>query len=124
MLASFPKLLEQPEVMDALRSSWAEKENTLKRSEKRDRELLKASFLLVYHDCVLPLLHSPLLPPFKWAEEETETGRWKIIADFLKQTHKNEGALQALLSQNGVYEPFDLLEQAYDFLDVERRRPS
>ncbi|KFO27363.1 Nephrocystin-1 [Fukomys damarensis] len=109
MLASFPKLLEQPEVMDALR---------------RDRELLKASFLLVYHDCVLPLLHSPLLPPFKWAEEETETARWKIIADFLKQTHKNEGALQALLSQNGVYEPFDLLEQAYDFLDVERRRPS
>ncbi|XP_010636467.1 nephrocystin-1 isoform X2 [Fukomys damarensis] len=124
MLASFPKLLEQPEVMDALRSSWAEKENTMKRSEKRDRELLKASFLLVYHDCVLPLLHSPLLPPFKWAEEETETARWKIIADFLKQTHKNEGALQALLSQNGVYEPFDLLEQAYDFLDVERRRPS
>ncbi|XP_004844389.1 nephrocystin-1 isoform X2 [Heterocephalus glaber] len=124
MLASFPKLFEQPEVMDALRSSWAEKESTLKRSEKRDRELLKASFLLVYHDCVLPLLHSTLLPPFKWAEEETEAARWKIIADFLKQTHENEGALQALLSQDGVHKPFDLLEQAYDFLDVGRKRAS
>ncbi|XP_040850009.1 nephrocystin-1 isoform X1 [Ochotona curzoniae] len=121
MLASFPKLLEQPDVMDALRSSWAEKENTLKRSEKRDKEFLKAMFLLVYHDCALPLLHSTLLPPFKWAEEETEAARWKFIADFLKQNQENEGALQALLAPAGVHEPFDLSEQTYDFLGEVRK---
>ncbi|XP_063085940.1 nephrocystin-1-like [Cavia porcellus] len=88
---------------------------------QRDRELLKASFLLVYHDRVLPLLHSTLLPPFRWAEEETEAARWKIIADFLKQTQENQGALQALLSKDGVHEPFDLSEQAYDFLGAGRR---
>ncbi|XP_063473637.1 nephrocystin-1 isoform X3 [Symphalangus syndactylus] len=121
MLATFPVLLEQPDVMDALRSSWAEKESTLKRSEKRDKEFLKSTFLLVYHDCVLPLLHSTRLPPFRWAEEETETARWKVITDFLKQNQENQGALQALLSPDGVHEPFDLSEQTYDFLGEMRK---
>ncbi|XP_028610468.1 nephrocystin-1 isoform X4 [Grammomys surdaster] len=121
VLATFPLLLEQPDVMDALRSSWAEKESTLKRSEKRDKELLKAEFLLVYHDCVLPLLHSTLLPPFRWAEEETEAARWKAIADFLRQSRENEGSLKALLSPDGVHKPFDLSEQTYDFLGEIRK---
>ncbi|XP_031227695.1 nephrocystin-1 isoform X2 [Mastomys coucha] len=152
VLATFPLLLEQPDVMDALRSSWAEKESTLKRAEKdqgvtsgrfckahclshrellssrkkqhrwqRDKELLKAEFLLVYHDCVLPLLHSTLLPPFRWAEEETEAARWKAIADFLKQSRENEGSLKALLSPDGVHKPFDLSEQTYDFLGEIRK---
>ncbi|XP_059798403.1 nephrocystin-1 isoform X4 [Balaenoptera ricei] len=121
VLATFPKLLEQPDIMDALRSSWAEKESALKRSDKRDKELLKAVFLLVYHDCVLPLLHSALLPPFRWAEEETEAARWKVIADFLKQNRENEGALQALLSPAGLHEPFDISEQTYDFLGEIRK---
>jgi hypothetical protein len=88
---------------------------------QRDKELLKAKFLLVYHDCVLPLLHSTLLPPFRWAEEETEAARWKVIADFLRQNQENEGALQALLSPDGVHEPFDLSEQTYDFLGEIRK---
>nr|KAF6301386.1 nephrocystin 1 [Pipistrellus kuhlii] len=122
VLATFPKLLEQPDVMDALRSSWAEKESTFKRSEKRDTEFLKAAFLLVYHDCAVPLLHSALLPPLRWAEEETEAARWKVIADFLKQNRENQGALQALLSPEGVHEPFDISEQTYDFLGEMRQK--
>ncbi|MXQ90197.1 hypothetical protein E5288_WYG017363 [Bos mutus] len=121
VLATFPKLLEESDIMDALRSSWAEKESTLKRSEKGDRELLKAVFLLVYHDCALPLLLSALLPPSRWAEEETEAARWKGIADFLKQNQENEGALQVLLSPEGVHEPFDISEQTYDFLGERRK---
>ncbi|KAL4688245.1 hypothetical protein H8957_004487 [Semnopithecus entellus] len=121
MLATFPMLLEQPDVMDALRSSWAEKESMLKRSEKRDKEFLKSTFLLVYHDCVLPLLHSTRLPPFRWADEESETARGKVITDFLKQNQENQGALQALLSPDGIHEPFDLSEQTYDFLGEMRK---
>uniref|UniRef100_A0A8C5YQN0 Nephrocystin-1 n=1 Tax=Marmota marmota marmota TaxID=9994 RepID=A0A8C5YQN0_MARMA len=121
MLATFPQLLEQPDVMDALRSSWAERESMLKRSEKRDPECLKATFLLVYHDCAWPLLCSTLLPPLHWAEEESEGARWRAIADFLKQNQEHGGALRALLSPDGAHQPFDLSEQAYDFLGEVRK---
>ncbi|KAM4804343.1 nephrocystin-1-like isoform X1 [Urocitellus parryii] len=121
MLATFPQLLEQPDVMDALRSSWAERESMLKRSEKRDPECLKATFLLVYQDCAWPLLCSTLLPPLHWAEEESEGARWRAIADFLKQNQEHGGALHALLSPDGAHQPFDLSEQAYDFLGEVRK---
>uniref|UniRef100_A0A8C6B0P2 Uncharacterized protein n=1 Tax=Monodon monoceros TaxID=40151 RepID=A0A8C6B0P2_MONMO len=69
----------------------------------------------------LPLLHSALLPPFRWAEEETEAAQWKVIADLLKQDQENEGALQALLSPAGLHEPFGISEQTYDFLGEIRK---
>uniref|UniRef100_A0A2K6L9B8 Nephrocystin-1 n=1 Tax=Rhinopithecus bieti TaxID=61621 RepID=A0A2K6L9B8_RHIBE len=122
MLATFPMLLEQPDVMDALRVGLhGLKRKYVKRSEKRDKEFLKSTFLLVYHDCVLPLLHSTRLPPFRWADEESETARGKVITDFLKQNQENQGALQALLSPDGIHEPFDLSEQTYDFLGEMRK---
>ncbi|XP_051831753.1 nephrocystin-1 isoform X1 [Antechinus flavipes] len=121
IISTFPKLMEQPDLMDVLRIAWTEKESTFKRSEKRDREFLKSMFILVYHDCIYPLLHSTLLPPFRWADEETEATRWKVSYDFLKQNQENSNALHALLSPEGIHEPFDISEQAYDFLGEARK---
>lgn len=83
---------------------------------QKDREFLKATFLLVYHDCAVPLLHSTVLPPPRWAEEETKAARGAVVTDFLKQNRERQGALPALLSPEGVHEPFDISEQTYDFL--------
>ncbi|XP_030346365.1 nephrocystin-1 isoform X2 [Strigops habroptila] len=116
ILATFPQLMDQPDLMDALRSAWADRERTLKRSEKRDGEFLKSLFVLVYHDSVFPLLHSTLLPPYKWAEEEAEALRWKVIADFLKKSRENDGALRYLLAAENTHTAFDISELAYDFL--------
>ncbi|XP_038252901.1 nephrocystin-1 isoform X1 [Dermochelys coriacea] len=121
ILASFPKLLEQPDLMDALRSAWAEKESTLKRSEKRDQEFLKSVFFLVYHDCVFPLLQSTFLPEHKWADEESEASRWKVIADFLKRNQEKDSALYSLLSSESVHKAFDISEITYDFLGQARK---
>ncbi|KAJ7341223.1 hypothetical protein JRQ81_005080 [Phrynocephalus forsythii] len=120
VLATFPKLLEQPDLMDALRSAWAEKESTLKRSEKRDREFLKSVFVLVYHDSVFPLLQSMLLPECKWAEEESEGTRWRMIADFLKKNRERDGALSFLLSSESLHRAFDITEIAYDVIGEAR----
>ncbi|KFZ55009.1 Nephrocystin-1, partial [Podiceps cristatus] len=120
ILATFPQLMDQPDLMDALRSAWADRERTLKRSEKRDGEFLKSLFVLVYHDSVLPLLQSTFLPDYKWAEEEAEASRWKAIADFLKRSRENDGALQYLLSSENTHKAFDISELAYDFLGEAR----
>ncbi|XP_068531314.1 nephrocystin-1 isoform X5 [Anas acuta] len=116
ILATFPQLMDQPDLMDALRSAWADRERNLKRSEKRDREFLKSLFVLVYHDSVFPLLQSTFLPSYKWAEEESEASRWRVIADFLRKSRENDGALQSLLSSENTHKAFDISELAYDFL--------
>ncbi|XP_053794173.1 nephrocystin-1 isoform X4 [Vidua chalybeata] len=116
VLATFPQLLDQPDLMDALRSAWADKERTLKRIEKRDQEFLKSAFVLVYHDSVFPLLCSTFLPSYRWAEEEVELSRWKVIHDFLKRSREKDGALEYLLSSENIHKAFDISELAYDFL--------
>ncbi|XP_066172724.1 nephrocystin-1 [Sylvia atricapilla] len=124
VLATFPQLLDQPDLMDALRSAWADKERTLKRIEKRDQEFLKSAFVLVYHNSVFPLLCSTFLPSYKWAEEEVELCRWKMIHDFLKRSRDNDGALEYLLSSGNTHRAFDISELAYDFLgEVRENNP-
>nr|XP_021393333.2 nephrocystin-1 isoform X1 [Lonchura striata domestica] len=124
VLATFPQLLDQPDLMDALRSAWADKERTLKRIEKRDQEFLKSEFVLVYHNSVFPLLCSTFLPSYRWAEEEVELSRWKVIHDFLKRSREKDGALEYLLSSENTHRAFDISELAYDFLgEVRENNP-
>ncbi|KAJ8384793.1 hypothetical protein AAFF_G00198790 [Aldrovandia affinis] len=111
VLATFPEILDQTDLLDALRSAWAEKESVLKRSEKRDGELLKALFVQAYLDTVFPLLHSASLPPPRWADEELESLRAKAIFRPTPQ-----GSLAALLSADSGQEAFDVAQVTYDFL--------
>ncbi|KAJ8361587.1 hypothetical protein SKAU_G00181120 [Synaphobranchus kaupii] len=115
VLATFPQILDQTDLLDALRSVWAEKESALKRSEKRDSELLKTLFVEVYLDTVFPLLHSASLPSSRWADDELESQRARAIFDRAPQ-----GALAALLSADHAQEAFDIAQVTYDFLSPTR----
>lgn len=91
---------------------------------QRDQEFLKAAFVLVYHDSVFPLLCSTSLPSYRWAEEEVELSRWKVIHDFLKRSQEKDGALEYLLSSENTHRAFDISELAYDFLgEVRENNP-
>lgn len=120
VLATFPQIMEQADLMDALRSVWSEKESSLKRSEKRDSEFLKSMFKQLYHDSVYTLLHSTALPALRWADEEAEASRWKVIADFLRLNREKDSSLFSLLSPEMAHEAFDISEISYDFLGMAR----
>uniref|UniRef100_H9GJK5 Nephrocystin-1 n=1 Tax=Anolis carolinensis TaxID=28377 RepID=H9GJK5_ANOCA len=117
ILATFPKLMEQPDLMDALRVGEIYCISNLK---GQDQEFLKSVFNLVYHDSVFPLLQSVILPEYKWAEEESEGTRWRMIADVLKKNREKEGALSSLLSSESPHKAFDIMEIAYDFVGEAR----
>ncbi|XP_063299730.1 nephrocystin-1 [Pelobates fuscus] len=121
VLATFPQVIEQTDIMDALRSGWAEKQNSMKRSEKRDKEFVKNAFIHVYHDTAYPLLQSTVLQGSKWTDDEVEASRWKVIADFLKQNREKDGSLHFLLSPDNIHKPFDISEVTYDFIDAARK---
>ncbi|XP_078068431.1 nephrocystin-1 [Mustelus asterias] len=120
VLATFPEVLEQTDILDALRSAWSEKEVTLSRPEKRDAAFLKSLFIQVYHDSAYPLLRSTTLPTNRWADDEIESSRWKAIADFLQESQKRDGSLYSLLSPEHAYQVFDVSEISYDFLGLGR----
>ncbi|XP_060711883.1 nephrocystin-1 isoform X1 [Hemiscyllium ocellatum] len=120
VLATFPELLEQTDILDALRSAWSEKEATLSWSVKRDATFLKNLFVQVYHDTAYPLLRSTTLPANKWVDDEVEISRWKAIANFLQESQEKNGSLYSLLSPEHAYQVFDIAEISYDFLGMGR----
>ncbi|XP_048452640.1 nephrocystin-1 [Rhincodon typus] len=120
VLATFPELLEQTDILDALRSAWSEKEATLSWPMKRDATFLKNLFVQVYHDSAYPLLHSTMLPANKWIDDEVEISRWKAIANFLQESQEKNGSLYSLLSPEHAYQVFDIAEISYDFLGMGR----
>ncbi|XP_032877911.1 nephrocystin-1 isoform X2 [Amblyraja radiata] len=124
VLATFSELLEQTDIVDALRSAWSERELTVKRSEKRDEEFMRRLFVRVYHDSVYPLLRSTTLPTIKQGDDEAEVSRWKDIANFLHQTAEKNGSLYSLLSPEHAYRVFDISEISYDFLGLTRKAAS
>ncbi|KAL4640774.1 nephrocystin-1 isoform X2 [Arapaima gigas] len=110
VLATFKEVLDHTDLLDALRSAWAEKESTLRRSHKRDCELLKGLFVEVYMSTVFPLLWSPALPPAQWADEEQETLRWNAVFASATLGVRDGAGLSALLSVNPAQEAFDITQ--------------
>uniref|UniRef100_A0A4W6EWL2 Nephronophthisis 1 n=1 Tax=Lates calcarifer TaxID=8187 RepID=A0A4W6EWL2_LATCA len=100
ILSTFPVLLDQPDLLDVLRSAWLDAETNMSRAQKvrlycivclrcRDLSFLKQEFAKVYMSSAYFLLHSPRLPCLRWADPPSEEQRARVIyatLDSLKHT--------------------------------------
>ncbi|XP_072032317.1 nephrocystin-1-like [Amphiura filiformis] len=117
LLANFPKATKFPDIMDALRMCWIEKKRTIKKKEMRDAEYMKSQFTSAFMESAYPLLFSPTLPQYKWADVEAEQDRWNEISRFMKETQE-KGILHSLLAAGTQHTPFDMSEVTYDLLEA------
>lgn len=126
LLSTFPLLLDQPDLLDAVRSAWLEAEAQLSRAQKRDPWFLKQEFTRVYMSSVYFLLHWSSLPPYRWADPAVEEQRARVIFAALDALRPR----QETVSQSGgpeifanlTHQPvaFDLRELSFDLLRVAR----
>uniref|UniRef100_A0A6Q2XIG3 SH3 domain-containing protein n=1 Tax=Esox lucius TaxID=8010 RepID=A0A6Q2XIG3_ESOLU len=118
LLATFPEIVDQSDLLDALRNCWLEAEGNMKRSEKRDTDLLMKRFVSVYMENVYPLLYSADLPLPCWADETVENQRARVIFTSLKNTrtlnpsHTNSG------HSPPCQKAFDISQITYDLLSM------
>ncbi|XP_056091071.1 nephrocystin-1 isoform X2 [Rhinichthys klamathensis goyatoka] len=111
VLASFPDVLDQPDLMDAFRKSWTESESNLRRSDKRDINVLKQMFVSVYMGSVFPLLYSAEMPTPCWADEEVESQRARII-----YSPSQKISVETMLSSQCSHQAFDITQVTYDLI--------
>ncbi|XP_060942867.1 nephrocystin-1-like [Limanda limanda] len=126
VLSTFPVLLEQPDLLDALRGAWLETEINMSRAQKRDLPFVKQEFVKVYMSSVYFLLHSPSLPPHRWADAPSEQQRARAIyatLDSLKHqqhTTGQSGCPEVYVDPMHPHLAFDITELTFDLLHVAR----
>ncbi|CAJ1066729.1 nephrocystin-1 [Xyrichtys novacula] len=126
ILATFPKLLDQPDLLDALRSAWLDAETNMTRAQKRDLPYLKQEFSKVYMSAIYFLLHSSSLPCYRWADPPSEEQRARVIFSTLgalkhsQQTGSQSGGEELFIDPTHQHLAFDVTELTFDLLKVLR----
>ncbi|XP_067466719.1 nephrocystin-1 isoform X2 [Thunnus thynnus] len=124
VLSTFPVLLDQPDLLDALRSAWLYAETHMSRAQKRDLSYLKQEFVKVYMSSVYFLLHSPSLPRHRWADPPSEEQRARVIFSLLdalknfQHTTGQSGGPEVFVDSMHQHLAFDVTELTFDLLHV------
>ncbi|XP_068590525.1 nephrocystin-1 [Cebidichthys violaceus] len=118
VLSTFPELLDQPDLLDALRRVWRDAENNMSRAQKRDSSFLKHEFLKVYTSSVYFLLHSPSLPRHRWADPSSEEQRARVI--YAAGGPGKPAGPEVFVDATSQHLAFDIAELTFDLLRVAR----
>uniref|UniRef100_A0AAR2KMI4 SH3 domain-containing protein n=1 Tax=Pygocentrus nattereri TaxID=42514 RepID=A0AAR2KMI4_PYGNA len=113
VLATFPEVLDHPDLMDAFKvSCWKVAYECFLCVLQKDITALKKLFENVYMSSVFPLLYSAEMPAPLWADESTETQRARLI---YSPIHKI--TMETMLSPNHPHQAFDISQVTYDLLN-------
>ncbi|XP_077351957.1 nephrocystin-1 [Festucalex cinctus] len=119
VLATFPTLVDQPDLLDAVRSAWMDAENNMSRAQKRDEAQVKQEFAKAFQASALFLLHSSSLPSHRWADAHSEEQRSQLISsrlEALKQARGQSESLEVLANPVHTHLAFDITEMTFDLL--------
>ncbi|XP_061692351.1 nephrocystin-1 isoform X2 [Syngnathoides biaculeatus] len=123
VLATFPTLVDQPDLLDAVRTAWMDAESNMSRAQKRDEAQVKQEFAKAFRSSASLLLHSPSLPWHRWADAASEEQRSRLIGsalEALKRARGPSGGLEVLADPARAHLAFDVAEMTFDLLRVAR----
>nr|XP_061794588.1 nephrocystin-1-like [Nerophis lumbriciformis] len=119
VLAAFPALVDQPDMLDAVRTAWMDAHSTMKWSQKREEAQVKEKFTQTFLSSVSLLLYSSSMPPYRWADASSEERRSRLISstlEALKKARGKTGSLEALTDPAATHVAFDISEMTFDLL--------
>ncbi|XP_061767277.1 nephrocystin-1 isoform X2 [Nerophis ophidion] len=124
VLSTFSTLVDQPDLLDAVRIAWMDTESKMSRAQKRDVAAVKQGFFKVYMASAYFILHSPSLPTHRWADPASEEQRSRFILSTLEAIKQasgqsgNQGAFADSAAQEQL--AFDVSEMTFDLLQATR----
>ncbi|XP_061915506.1 nephrocystin-1 isoform X2 [Entelurus aequoreus] len=124
VLSTFSTLVDQPDLLDAVRIAWMDTEGKMSRAQKRDTAAVKQEFFKVYMASAYFILHSPSLPTHRWADPASEEQRSRFILSTLEAIKQASGqsGTQGAFADSAAQEQlaFDVSEMTFDLLQATR----
>ena len=108
-LATFPRAANHRACMDTLRCAWVEAQKRLNRTQKKDPNVMKNTFMKCYMDRVYPYL-------FVLPDGGKTNGKTPQFSDLIKSP-KNKDILAMLLSADIEHKPFNTTEVAFNIIN-------
>lgn len=111
--STFPKLFEQPDILNVFRKELLEQMKIEKKSIKKDIKRMKKLFQQVYKETAYFLLNCNIFPLYSFDDISTHQERLKEI-ERLMLIRQTKGPLGLAISQNISHKPFCINELALD----------
>ncbi|CAI9740577.1 nephrocystin-1-like isoform X3 [Octopus vulgaris] len=115
VLASFPLVADQFDMMQLLRDTWIEKQKEMSRTARRDSNNHKKMFIDSFLETVYPFSHI-LTPGGPATGIDTSQRQYDAIQKFKELKSERGSTLAVLLSDDFTYEPMRLNEVTFSVL--------